>query len=293
MACCAALERLTYSSFEVFICENGGPAAFAILQNMLPETLSRGQSIHYVLAPGNLGYAGGVNFAMNINQAANCWWILNPDARPQPDALTAMIARLSAGNCDAVGGVLYHENNVVQAYGGRWRGWLARSESIGIGARLDDPVIAEAIERSMNYLLGASMLVTQEFMRSVGPMREDYFLYCEEVEWFLRALQRGMRLGFAPQSLVEHAQGGTTGSASAIRERPKLPIYLDERNKLNVVRDTTPLRLPVAIFAALVLLTLRYLKQGALRSWWYALSGWWAGVRGQRGIPDWLADTHR
>ena len=289
MACCSALEGLKYTGFDVVICENGGPDAYETLRKELPGTLSGGQPIRCVLAPGNLGYAGGVNFCMDVNPDADGWWILNPDARPLPDALSALIARLSEGNCEAVGGVLYHENNVVQAYGGRWRGWLARSESIGIGARLSEPVNAKNIEHSMNYLLGASMLVTKVFRQTVGPMREDYFLYCEEVEWFLRARRHGMRLGFAPQSLVAHVQGGTTGSAAAIRHRPKLPIYLDERNKLHVVRDTTPLRLPVAILAAFGLLTLRYLKHGAFRSWRYARAGWWGGVRGERGIPDWLA----
>ena len=37
----------------------------------------------------------------------------------------------------------------------------------------------------MNYILGASILAGRRFLEVAGPMREDYFLYAEEVEWGL------------------------------------------------------------------------------------------------------------
>jgi N-acetylglucosaminyl-diphospho-decaprenol L-rhamnosyltransferase len=119
-------------------------------------------------------------------------------------------------------------------------------------------------------------------------MRADYFLYAEEIEWFVRARALGLRLGFAPDAHILHAQGTTTGSAAPLHDRPRLPIYCDERNRLHVVRDTTPARYPVAVIAALALLLLRYARRGAWRQTGYALAGWRAGVRGERGMPPWL-----
>jgi hypothetical protein len=60
---------------------------------------------------------------------------------------------------------------------------------------------------------------------------------------------------------------------------------MDERNKLHVVRDISGWRLPIAALATLVLLTLRYAARGAWKQWGYALAGWWAGIRGERGMP--------
>ena len=137
----------------------------------------------------------------------------------------------------------------------------------------------------MNYVLGASMLATRRFMDIVGPMREDYFLYAEEIEWCLRGIALGQKLGFAPGARVNHSQGSTTGSGNTIASRPWLPIYLDERNRLHVVRDTMKLRLPVAALMALLLIALRYLRRGAWRQAGYALSGWWAGLCNRRGKP--------
>lgn len=286
--CCAALADSDYADFDVVICENGGEAAAAALQAALPATLASGQRVEISCAPGNLGYAGGVNHCIRMREDADGWWVVNPDARPEAGALAALVARLAKADCDAVGGTLYHRDGKVQAYGGHWSAWLARCESIGIGTRLSDAPIAGAIEARMNYILGGSMLVGRRFRDTVGLMREDYFLYCEEVEWFLRGIALGMRLGFAPDARVAHDQGTTTGSADPIRRRPKLPIYLDERNKLHVVADTSPMRWPVAVIAAFLLLSLRYLRRGAIVQWHYALGGWWAGVRGKRGVPAWL-----
>jgi hypothetical protein len=73
-----------------------------------------------------------------------------------------------------------------------------------------------------------------------------------------------------------------------VKSRPKLPIYLDERNKLLVTRDHFPLRFPVAALAAFLLILLRYGKAGAWRQMGYGLGGWTAGLLNQRGAPAWL-----
>ncbi|QGP80135.1 glycosyltransferase [Sphingobium sp. CAP-1] len=286
--CLEGLARSTHQDFDVVICENGGAEAFAALNAIIPSTLQGGQSVEAILAPGNLGYAGGVNVCMRARPDADAWWVVNPDTVPAPQALAALVARLERGDCAAAGGVLHDVRGRIQAYGGRWHAGLARAESIGNGAALTDTPDVAAIESQMNYLLGASMLIGRAFVEKVGLMREDYFLYAEEVEWGLRGVAAGLKLGFAADALVCHDQGSTTGSNDAHRTRPRMPIYLDERNKLNVVRDTTPAKLPLAAMAAFALTFLRYGRRGAWRQWGYAMAGWSAGIRNQRGMPPWM-----
>ena len=286
--CLAALDRSTHGNFDVLICENGGQAAYDALIAQLPPTLSGGQAVRAVRAPRNLGYAGGVNVGLRETPDADAWWILNPDTLPQPQSLERMVARLQVGDCDAVGGTVYLPDGRVQSHGGLWRPWLARSVSLGHGSPHGQAPDPERIERQKNYLNGASMMIGRRFLETVGPMREDYFLYCEEVEWCLHARHLGMRLGYAPGADVLHIAGTTTGSYAAIRSRPRTPIYLGERNKLLTTRDRYPLRLPVAAIAALVLACLRFGRAGAWRQLGYAVSGWAAGLGGERGPPRWL-----
>jgi len=283
--CTAALAHSTHSDFEIVICENGGAEAYQRLRDTLPESLAGGQPVRVILASGNLGYAGGVNVCIRNSQAADAWWVLNPDTVPEPDALAELVAAIEAGRHDLVGGVVHDEQMRVGSYGGRWRAWMARAESIGKGKELGDAVDPEVVERDLGYISGCSMLVSRRFLETVGYMREDYFLYCEEVEWSLRGVAKGMRLGFVPGARILHNQGSTTGAAAEFRQRKKLLIYLDERNKMLLTRDLYPRRLPIAAGAAMVLIFLKFGKRRAWRQLGFALQGWAAGLRNQRGVP--------
>jgi N-acetylglucosaminyl-diphospho-decaprenol L-rhamnosyltransferase len=285
--CVAALDRSTHRDFEVVICENGGPEAHAKLTAAIPRVLSAGQPVRAVLASHNLGYAGGVNVCLVESPGAEAWWVLNPDTVPEPDAMAGLAAKLSDGTCEAVGCPLHLASGMVQSYGGRWQGWIARPVSIGHGNPLNVPTDPVRVERSQNYLNGASMLIGRRFLVEVGLMREDYFLYCEEVEWCLRGVARGMRLGFAPDARVLHFQGTTTGAGGSLAGRSRLSIYLGERNKILTTRDCFPGRLPVATLSALLLHVWRFGRCGAWRQLGYGLAGLWAGLSGERGAPAW------
>ncbi|MGH6964184.1 MAG: glycosyltransferase family 2 protein [Phenylobacterium sp.] len=287
--CLAALAVSTHTDFEVVICENGGPEAFAALVAAVPQRLAGGQPVRLIDARSNLGYAGGVNLCMAATPEADAWWVLNPDAVPYPEALERLSARLAKGGCAAVGGTIHDASGHVRSRGGVWNAWLARAVSLDDALTLDDPLGAVAAQERLNYISGASMLVGREFLERVGPMREDYFLYCEEVEWCLRGVQAGLTFGIAPEAYVLHDQGTSTGSALDVRDRGRMPVYLDERNKVLVTRDRYPGRLVVAASASFALLFLRFGRRGAWAQLGYALSGWWAGVRDERGPPPWIS----
>ncbi|MGZ3272300.1 MAG: glycosyltransferase family 2 protein [Caulobacteraceae bacterium] len=286
--CLQALGGLSHTDFEVVICENGGRAAFEELRARLSNPLPGAQPVRLICAESNLGYAGGVNRCIAEAPDADAWWVLNPDTCPDPTALTALVERLQRGDCDAVGGVVQLPTGQVQTYGGQWQRHLARAVSLGHGQSAANPVDPAEIERRQNYLSGASMLVGRSFLQAAGPMREDYFLYCEEVEWCLRGAAAGMRFGFAPGGIVVHKQGGSTGATVDLRARSKLSVYLNERNRILLSRDCYPALAPLTVLTVLATLVVRFGKRRAWRQLGYAVQGWWAGVGDHRGIPAWM-----
>lgn len=286
--CIDALSKSTYCDFEVVICENGNDRSYRALQDVLPVLLPGGQPVRLLKSPANNGYASGINQCIAASPSADAWWVLNPDTEPMPAALSALVRRLDRGDVQAVGGTLYSPDGHVQSYGCIWRSWLGRSVAIGVGNSLEAVPNTLAVERSQTYLSGASMLVGRQFVERVGLMSEEYFLYCEEVDWCLKAAQMGLRLGFAPEGKVLHKQGTTTGRSTSVKSRSALSVYLDERNKIVLTRIHFPSRLLVASAAALFLMALRYLRRGALRQFFYGVSGWFAGLRGRKGIPDFV-----
>lgn len=283
-ACVAALARSSHDDFEIVICENGGGEAFEALRGALPSHLPNGQPITLIQAPGNGGFASGVNICIAATPRADAWWILNPDTEAAPGAMAALVARLTQG-CDAVGGTVHFDHGRIQSRGGVWKAWLARAESIDNGKMSDTAPDTADIERRLDYLSGASMLVGRRFVEKAGPMPEGFFLYCEEVDWCLTARARGLTLGFAAGADVLHRQGTTTGTTQKLNTRSWLSVYLDERNKMLVTKRHFAARLAIAAPAALLLIGLRYLRKGAWRQFGYGVSGWFAGLGGEFGPP--------
>ena len=307
--CLEALARSTYTNFVVSLCENGGEQAFETLVQRLESVASpsqvkfdirdqrigriwtgvlRGgnQPIHLLQANTNLGYAGGVNVTLQQFSDDTQWtavWLLNPDAEPEPGALSALSQRARETNALIVGGrLVFQDTGRVQLYGGRWRRLIARGYNIGLGNPKDAPVEIAQIERAMNYVNGASMYVTRKFVNKIGPMDEDYFLYCEEVDWCLRI--NPSRLRYAHDCVVYHRHGASMGSNRVHSKRSDLSVYLGERNKLLLSRRFYPKLYPVILLITLVLI-LQYVIDGSFEKINVAFRGWLAGLRGETGAP--------
>lgn len=289
--CVEALGYSTHTDFTVYICENGGPVAYQAALEATPRFLPGGQAVVVLDAGENLGYAGGVNLCIEAaGEDYRAIWVLNPDTKPSPGALAALFERLSRGDVEAVGGVTIWSHDVVQGYGGLWRPWLGMGSSIGMFAKPDDPIDVAAVEARLDYLSGASMLVSHTFISRVGRMRDDYFLYAEEVEWFLRGRRKGMKLGFAPDARVIHYHGTTTGwTGPRFRDWPRMSIYLDARNRVRMTAQLMPLCLPTAIAGILAHSLWRYARRGAWRQVGYLCEGVFAGLRGESGRPSWVS----
>lgn len=287
--CLDALGASDYRNFRVVIVENGGAEAHRRTAALVPAALAGGQAVTTICAPGNLGYAGGINLGVSAAPGGDAYWILNPDTAPEPSALSAMVVRLQRGDVDAVGCTLIDpEGRVAARAGGRWTRAGARVIATGMGEEAVIDGHVTAIEAGLGYISGASMLVSARWMATVGAMREDYFLYCEEIEWCLRASALGLAMGYAPRALVFHEAGTATGSGNSQATMSRLSAYLNARNRVLLAGDQpggAPSGTRWLIAAHLIL---RFGKRRAWGVMRYALAGWMAGMRGERGIPTWM-----
>ena len=100
----------------------------------------------------------------------------------------------------------------------------------------------------MNYVVGASMLVSKEFLEDVGLMCEDYFLYFEETDWAMRARGR-YSLVYAIGSIVYHKVGASIGTRSNPARKSVLCDFHSVRNRLFFTYRFYPLALPTVYVA--------------------------------------------
>jgi len=111
------------------------------------------------------------------------------------------------------------------------------------------PLDGAAVEQQLSCVVGAAMLVSRPFLEQVGLMREDYFLYYEEIDWATRAKGR-FKLGYAPRSVVFHKEGASIGT-TASGGSPLSMFYLF-RNRIRFTWRFHRPYLPVVLAVALL-----------------------------------------
>lgn len=255
--CVRSLLALKHQNFCILLCDNQSRQADLAETrrwgNELPGGLQelRADERSFTAAPlaiktrqvllihtgGNWGFAGGVNVGLQFAHAQPDMafvWILNNDTTVHGDALQKLIDRATTDSHIGICGstLLYHHNrDMIQAMGGaKYNKWSARSAAVGaFGLASSVPDDPSAVERSLAYVNGASMLVTRAFLDSVGPMEESYFLYSEEHDWAQRGVRLGYQLAYAPKSLVFHKHGASIGTSAS--GGSNLSLYYLYRNK--------------------------------------------------------------
>ena len=63
---------------------------------------------------------------------------------------------------------------------------------------------------AVDFTLGATMMLKREAALDTGLLDEDFFMYCEEVDWAWRIRRRGWRILCVPQAHVTHLGGQST-----------------------------------------------------------------------------------
>lgn len=267
--CLASLARLTTQPGKVIVVDNAS-------QDGSEDALRTGFPwVQVVQAGRNLGYAGGNNLGIRtaLDGGADLVWILNNDTIVSPSALERLIERILADPTIAVCGstlVYADQPQEVQALAGAsYNRWLGVATPIGAGLELSAlPPVAE-VERQIDYVVGASALVTRRFVESAGLMDEGYFLFFEELDWVAR-LPTGMRLGWAPDSVVRHRDGATIGrnrgSGDPMPKRLRYEYFL-VRSRMRYTLRHAPTSLPSLLMVTLATVIGRLLRGQVTRAW--------------------------
>ncbi|MET3132122.1 GT2 family glycosyltransferase [Oxalobacteraceae bacterium GrIS 1.11] len=211
-------------------------------------------SLLIVRTGGNLGFAGGNNVGIRIamsDPACQFIWLLNNDTVVDPACLGHMVETASADPAIGMTGSVncfYSKPDVVQALGG---GAFSVPRVAGClhGNRLPRSMITPAVLRHaqdhLEWVSGASMLVSRHFVDTVGEMEERYFLYFEEIDWAMRAKPR-FRLALSQSALLFHKAGSATGEQTD----NAFATYTQCRSRFKLYRKLRPWWLPACYVRA-------------------------------------------
>ncbi|HHB13239.1 MAG TPA: glycosyltransferase family 2 protein [Chromatiales bacterium] len=191
---------------DLLVVDNGSTdGSFEFLQQHFPQVA--------VLETGdNLGGAGGFSAGMRVAlQDPGCRqvWLLDNDIEVEPGALGALQAVLDDDPAVAAAGsqlCLYDDPMQIQEIGSRYTPWLGALQQLHHGEHRLPPETPPLVA---DYLPACSLLVRREIVERIGPFREEFFIFYDDVEWSLRAGATGGVLKGVPGSVVRHCYGGS------------------------------------------------------------------------------------
>jgi GT2 family glycosyltransferase len=298
--CLESVLRLSYSSFRVIVCDNASTdGSFDKIKSWAMGRLaaeSANSALAHLTSPPlpkpvpdleltrveaesggvpcdaqlilvqngeNLGFAAGNNVGLRYalrDPDCRFFWFLNNDTVVDPHALSALVRfmqqRPEVGICGSLN-LSYFYPEEVQAQGGmKYNRWTGRVHNPAREARNEVSLAPSAVD----YINGASMMVSRAFVEQVGPMDESYFLYFEELDWAERAKGR-FALGYTRESAIYHKVGAVLGSNSDRSRRSILSDMYLSRNRLLFTRRFFPGALP-SVFVCVLLAATHRLCRG-------------------------------
>ena len=193
-------------------------------------------AVEVITLPENRGVGAGHNagWAAALADPACAWvWVLEHDCFPTPDCLAELLAAhrrcLPAGE----GFVLPAADN------GQRRDDRPHLLMLHGRIRRMRPVAAEAEPRRHVFFTFNGLLLTAGLIRTVGALDEQFFMFCEDTDYYYRCLQNGC-VGFRiPSARVQHIGLRDTARLDLRRFVVLLPgnespprIYYRFRNRL-------------------------------------------------------------
>ena len=220
------------------------------------------EQILFIKVLKNEGFAAANNIALKYilgRNKSDFVWLLNNDTVIENDSLSNLIDfySLQKEKVGIVGSKLlkYYDREFLQAVGGKYNKWFGIVSEIG--ANQKDEGQWDKKDVGFDYVIGASMFLRTTFLRDVGYMEEDLFLYYEEVDWAIRGKNKGWAQSFCPNSKVYHKMGSSIKGVKA--ENTVIADFYSARNRIQIARKHFPITL-VTLYPSFMVYVINRIK---------------------------------
>lgn len=190
--------------------------------------------VHLIESDTNLGFGGGNNRALRAmgfgqtgiprgdeSRLPQAVYLLNSDTRTRPGATRALYDTLiSVPRCGVVGARLAYEDGTFQHSAFRFPGisqllidlfpLFSRFYDTALNGRYAQSLYNGTEPFAVDHTLGATMMLRREVIQQTGLFDEQYFMYCEEIDWSMRIRRAGWEILCVPTARVTHLEGRST-----------------------------------------------------------------------------------
>lgn len=215
--CLDSLARVVRPALEVIVVDNGSTDGSAA---MVRERYPR---VELIETGENLLFARGNNAGIRraLERGAGAVLLLNNDTEVDPAFAERLLAALEDPGVGIAGPrICYHDDPRRIWYGGGLFEPLTGVPRHRDIRRVEGPGTAGAGETE--WVTGCALLARREVFERVGLLDPSYRIYCEDVDFCLRAARDGWRIRYEPGALVWHKVSASSGGGMT-------PLKLENR----------------------------------------------------------------
>lgn len=229
------LVRDAISSLQADLDKHGPDAIICVVDSAstdgTPDMIAATfPDVRLIRSDTNLGFGRANNLglrALGFGTAAShelpaAVYLLNPDTITHEGATRALYDVLMADpRAGLVGARLSYEDGSFQhgAYGfpGLRQLWVeffprpGRLYEHRFNGRYPRSLYDAGQPFDVDFPLGATMMLRREVIQATGMFDEQFFMYCEEIDWAWRIHAAGWRVLCVPAAHVTHLSGKSTG----------------------------------------------------------------------------------
>ncbi len=264
--CLRSLEKVKYPRLRVTVVDNASEdSSVELIRENFP-------AVDIIVNSSNLLFAEGNNVGIRhvLNNGGEYILLLNNDTEVAPDFAERLMEAASRPEVGIVGSKIYFFDDPHRI----WYGggdfipgvWIPRHRHI---RKIDDGLAGKSGETG--WVTGCAMLIKKEVIDAVGLLDRSYRIYCEDIDFCLRASGAGWKIYYQESAKVWHKVSSSSGGGMT-------PFKLENRiastYRLFEVHRSCCWRLllfPIHAFSFAVLLSVLFvsgrssLAKGALR----------------------------
>lgn len=248
-----SLSSTSYKNYDIIVVDNfSTDNSAAQLEKDFP-------SIILLRSDENKGFTGGNNLGFDyaINEGYEYVMMLNNDVAVESDFLEPLVVKLDID--EKIGGVqpliyFYHDRELIWNAGSRYNDIFGIPYILGY-YRKDKGQLQRKKQKSIDWITGCAFMIRTEVLKKVGVLKQDFFIYYEDVDLSFRIKEAGYALAYEASSVVYHKTGMSHKSKEKLKEgylNPKVH-YLNARNRLFVLKEyTQKIAIPTVILYQII-----------------------------------------
>jgi hypothetical protein len=213
-------ESIKGIEFEIYVVDNNSNDA------SLRFTKEEFKNINYIENSNNIGFSRASN--QGIKRCRGRYvLLLNPDTLINPGALEAMVKFMDMHqDIGITGPKIFDSDGKIQlscrslpslntAFFSRYSLLTRLFPNSQLSRRYLLSDFDHREIREVDWVSGSCMMIRGKLFEDIGLMDEDFFMYCEDVDFCHRAKIKGWRTVYFPDAQVVHYIGGSSkGSKS-------------------------------------------------------------------------------